>query len=255
MKKNTFKRMTLGGALLAFPVMAMAQNDPSISDVGGDASLPAGQTETIKIVFEAFSLPMGKAAALQRAGLSDTAFYGKLVEGLEDGSVTQESFLLARGLPWQKLLAEHAQEKIHPTEYDPPELPNTVSGTGLVKGKEGEVVPAFPVTPANPTSYDTKNVGESFEAEVGLGPDGGKDAIDLRLAPSQVTFLRRDVYGQGTATIEIPRFARQIIATRIHARSGKPAYLGTMSPPDELQPDKGEARVWFGFVTATVTSL
>jgi hypothetical protein len=252
MKPNTFKKMTLCAALLGFPVMALAQNDPFSGDGGVDANVPAGQAQTIKVVFEAFSLPMREAAALQRAGLSDTAFYGELVKGLEDDSVKQESFLMARGIEGQKFLAEQKQEKIFPTEYDPPLLPNMVSGTGLVKGKKGEVVPAFPVTPSNPTSYETKNVGALLEAEVTPGQEG---RIEIRLAPSQVTFLQRDVFGQGTATIEIPRFANQRIQTGIFARSGKPVYLGTMSPPIELQPKKGETRVWFSFVTATIVSL
>ena len=201
----------------------------------------------LSVVYEVFSLPMTKAAELQRAKLADSEFYGKLVEGLKDKSVKQETFLVARSMSGTKVRVEETKDYIYPTEFDPPELPNMVAGQNQKTKKEGKSMRIFPATPANPTSYDTEALGEMLEVEAMLKGN----LIDLRLAPSRVSFIQRDVSGQGLARTVMPRIARPKIQTGILTRSGKPSYLGTVSAPSELQPKEGEQRVFFAFVTAT----
>ena len=69
------------------------------------------------------------------------------------------------------------REFIYPTEYDPPELPNSVGTNSLG---------SFPVTPATPTTFDTREVG--IKLEVLPVADAGKRYIDITLNPSFVDF-------------------------------------------------------------------
>jgi hypothetical protein len=250
MKKNRLSPLIVCGSLLGFPASMLAQNnDPFAGGAEADPPvLPEKAPETpLKFVYEVFSLPMTKAAELQRAKLADSEFYGKLVGGLKDKSVKQETFLIVRGLPGRRVSVEETKDYIYPTEFDPPELPNMVAGQRQKDQEEGKTMRIFPVTPANPTSYEIETLGDSSEVEAALSGD----LINVRLGPSRVTLIQKDISGQGLAKTVMPRFARPRIQTVIFSRSGKPAYLGTVSAPEELQPKDGEQRVFFAFVTTT----
>lgn len=65
----------------------------------------------------------------------------------------------------QMARVEMVREFIHPTEYDPPEIPNTVGVSAQGGG-------GFPVTPANPTAFDTTLVGTVLEVEPVVSADG-----------------------------------------------------------------------------------
>lgn len=249
MKKDTLKRMTLCGALIGFPLGLMAQDDPFA--VGKEKAKEAEKPSTIKIVYEVFSLPIKQAAAIQRSGISDSAFYAKMLIGLKDKTVKQESFLVARTSPGQLVKVEQIHQYIYPTEFEPAELPNAVANTGKSEDGEGKKEMIFPVTPAHPTAFDTRNIGETLEVEAQRDQGG---AIALRIAPSRVSLIQRDTTGQGVSKLEQPRFSNPRLSTGIVTRSGKPAYLGTVSDPVELQPKDGGQHVFFAFVTATNVS-
>jgi general secretion pathway protein D len=94
----------------------------------------------------------------------------------------------------QKATIEIIREFIYPTEYDPPELPNQVGG-GFGGGGGGGILDpdglgqapqGFPVTPANPTAWETRNVGVLLEIEPTIGATDY--VIDLRFAPEIVEF-------------------------------------------------------------------
>jgi general secretion pathway protein D len=69
------------------------------------------------------------------------------------------------------------REFIYPTEYEPPELPNSV-------GTDGQG--SFPVTPATPTAFETREVG--IILEVLPVADANKRFVDITLNPSFVEF-------------------------------------------------------------------
>jgi general secretion pathway protein D len=71
---------------------------------------------------------------------------------------------------------EIVREFIYPTEYEPPELPNTVSSSNG----------AFPVTPATPTAFETKNTGITLEVLPVANPS--KRTIDVTINPSFIEF-------------------------------------------------------------------
>jgi general secretion pathway protein D len=91
------------------------------------------------------------------------------------------------------------REFIYPTEYDPPEVPNSF---GLGEGdadddSDTDVITnsgnMFPVTPANPTAFETREVGTILEVEPVIGPDN--KYVDLSLSPEVSDFLGFINYG------------------------------------------------------------
>ncbi len=87
---------------------------------------------------------------------------------------------------------EIIREFIYPTEYEPPELPNSFGvGSGLgaidpITGLPVQSQSSFPVTPAHPTAFETRNVGVTLEVEPTVGPD--RRFIELSLKPELVEF-------------------------------------------------------------------
>ncbi len=95
---------------------------------------------------------------------------------------------------------EIIREFIYPTEYEPPELPNSVGvvddiGGGLGAGGLSSI---FPVTPAMPTAFETRNVGVTLEVEPTVGPK--KHFIELSLKPEMVEFEGFVNYGSTIQT-------------------------------------------------------
>ncbi|MCH7225167.1 Amuc_1098 family type IV pilus outer membrane protein [Haloferula sp. A504] len=77
----------------------------------------------------------------------------------------------------QQSSIEIIREFIYPTEYEPPELPNSV-------GTNSEGI--FPVTPATPTAFDMRKVGVILE----VLPTASKDKrfVDINLKPNLTDF-------------------------------------------------------------------
>ncbi len=91
----------------------------------------------------------------------------------------------------QKATIEIIREFIYPTEYEPPELPNSTGGSfgggGIgLGGLGGQSGGSFPVTPATPTAFDTRNTGVTLEIEPTIGENDF--VIDLRFVPEIVEF-------------------------------------------------------------------
>jgi general secretion pathway protein D len=89
----------------------------------------------------------------------------------------------------QKATIEIIREFIYPTEYEPPELPNSVgqtNGNNGIAGLGGSGGGSFPVTPATPTAFDTRNTGVTLEIEPTIAENDF--VIDLRFVPEIVEF-------------------------------------------------------------------
>ncbi len=86
------------------------------------------------------------------------------------------------------------EEFIYPTEYEPPELPNTVSSSGVlvldpVTGLLdviGGGASVFPVTPATPTAFEMKEVGITLD--VLPVADANRRYVDVTLNPVVTDF-------------------------------------------------------------------
>ena len=100
----------------------------------------------------------------------------------------------------QKATIEIIREFIYPTEYEPPEIPNSVGGGndqggGIGGGGGGGTIP---VTPATPTAFETRNTGVTLEIEPTIGENDF--VIDLRFVPEIVEFEGFINYGSPIQT-------------------------------------------------------
>jgi len=126
----------------------------------------------------------------------------------------------------EKATIEIIREFIYPTEYEPPELPNQVQvGGGLGGGNQqggnqgGNI---FPVTPATPTAFETRNTGVTLEVEPTLGDDGY--TIDLRFAPEIVEFEGFINYGSPIQTPATDALGNPIVVTITENRIEMPVF-------------------------------
>ncbi|MBC7978953.1 MAG: tetratricopeptide repeat protein [Armatimonadetes bacterium] len=81
---------------------------------------------------------------------------------------------------------EIIREFIYPTEYEPPELPNSVGSTTSSGGALGGGGSSFPVTPATPTAFEKKDVGVTLE--VLPVADANRQYVDVTLNPTITDF-------------------------------------------------------------------
>lgn len=149
----------------------------------------------------------------------------------------------------QRAKIEVIREFIYPTEYDPPEIPNQFGGQGLVLGAGGGAAGGgFPVTPATPTAFETRNTGVTLEVDPVLGAD--EFTIDLNLAPEVVEFDGFINYGSPIQTtsvnalgisepvtltenrIEMPIFNTRKVTTQVTIWDGQTVALGGLIRED-----------------------
>jgi general secretion pathway protein D len=124
------------------------------------------------------------------------------------------------------------REFIYPSEYEPPELPNSVGETGGATS---------PVTPATPTAFEKKDVGITLE--VLPVADAAKRYVDVTINPSFIDFDGFVNYGSpinstvsgllGTEAVEItpntilmPVFSSQKAATQLTVADGATIAIG-----------------------------
>jgi general secretion pathway protein D len=123
-------------------------------------------------------------------------------------------------------------EFFFPTEYEPPELPNSVGIGG-----------SAPVTPATPTAFDKREIGVVLEVLPVADPN--KRYVDITLNPSFSDFDGFVNYGtpirttssglQGTQVLELtpnrilqPVFSVQRTSTQLSVADGATVALGGM---------------------------
>ena len=139
---------------------------------------------------------------------------------------------------------EIIREFIYPTEYEPPELPNEV-GSGFSIGGGVTGGGSFPVTPATPTAFETRNTGVTLEIEPTLGANDY--TIDLRFVPEIVEFEGFVNYGSpitaGTTMtgapniltdnrIEQPVFSSRRVTTGLTIYDGHTVAVGGLMRED-----------------------
>src|SRR5438270_8827155 len=105
----------------------------------------------------------------------------------------------------QRAVIEIVREFRYPTQFQPPQIPQTVgtlqgaagTGTGTLISLGGGGT--TPVTPTTPTAFETRNTGVTLEVEPVVGPDGV--TIDLNLVPQVVEFEGFINYGSPIKTV------------------------------------------------------
>ena len=151
----------------------------------------------------------------------------------------------------QRAVIEIVREFRYPTQFQPPQIPQTfaaretVSGTASVSGNSNG---AFPVTPTTPTAFETRNTGVTLEVEPVVGPDG--ITIDLNLVPQVVEFEGFINYGSPIQTtntnllgitttsvltpniINQPVFSTRKVTTSVSVWDGQTVVLGGLMRED-----------------------
>ena len=154
----------------------------------------------------------------------------------------------------QKATIEIIREFIYPTEYEPPELPNSVgssfvdSGFNSLTGTNSSSVSTFPVTPATPTAFETRNTGVTLEIEPTIGENDFM--IDLRFVPEIVEFEGFINYGSPISSggtdalgnpiqvvitenrIEMPVFSTRRVNTSLTIYDGYTVAVGGLMRED-----------------------
>ncbi len=195
------------------------------------------------VTCEVFSLSLSEAAKLKRMRKTDAQDYAGLVKRVESGKVKQEEFLMLRVVEGSSTALEEVSEMIYPTEFEPPELPNEIHNLSEDLEKARMLV-----TPATPSAFDTKYVGSMMEVELEVNEEG---SVEVASALTLVSYLGVQVWGQGLAEVEMPRFAVQSVKTSLKVKPDSATLMGSVSPPEALQPKDGERRVWLAFVTVS----
>ncbi len=153
----------------------------------------------------------------------------------------------------QKATIEIIREFIYPTEYEPPELPNSVGATSVGNNDGGGLVNSggistFPVTPATPTAFETRNTGVTLEIEPTIGENDF--VIDLRFVPEIVEFEGFINYGSPISSggtdalgnpiqvvitenrIEMPVFSTRRVNTSLTIYDGYTVAVGGLMRED-----------------------
>ena len=189
---------------------------------------------------------------LSITGLFDNGQAQMIMRGLSQKKgadvMTAPSILAKSG---ESATIEVIREFIYPTEYEPPELPQSV-GTTSSSSNDGDGggggAEIFPVTPATPTGFETRNTGVTLEIEPTIGENNY--SIDLRFAPELVEFegfinygspiqtLGTDILGNPISItitenrIEMPVFATRRVTTGLTIYDGYTVAVGGLMRED-----------------------
>lgn len=153
----------------------------------------------------------------------------------DKANVFETAIVLAR--PGQKATIESISEHIYPTEYEPPELSNSID---LTKVNDKDTASQLR-TPATPTAFETRNVGSTFEIEPNVGADDR--VIDLRMAPELVFGTGQKSYqemndGLGNKNeVTMPSFYSLRTSTGLTIMDGEYRLAGVLTPKG----DNGES--------------
>jgi len=203
-----------------------------------------GISPEIGVLVEYISLDHKTASALLGRFAPKAADAGELRDELEqlidkgNADLVETAWIRARS--GQRAKTESIRQDYYPTEYDPPEIPNTignivVSDSDKKSGKSSEA--KIHLTSAMPAAFDRRNVGTTLEVDPVLSSD--HKLIDLNLAPEIVTRLEDHYHiregfektAHGVEHIFMPTFYTMRDTTQIEVAPGKYNLLGIHTPP------------------------
>ena len=233
------------------------QDYPSLDPTAGSGAIPTGQlpmTAGLRTAGQIESLPSIEDLLKTNRFTSATSTRTPGVFGLI-GQFTDPQFQLVMRALDQKTgkdllnsteilvksgqiaTAKAIREFPFPTDFDPPQIPQTVGGGlgvgGIGGGGAGQLGDSgfAPITPTTPTTFKTEDVGNVLEVEATIAEDGS--SVDLRLAPSFTEFLGFINFGSTINSVinnEFVELTRNIIIQpvfdRIRAQTNVTVYDG-----------------------------
>jgi len=256
-------KLTAAALALAFIPNILGQtpaSEPQAGRKGGESNPPglglppdpedASRAATnISLAYEAFSLPLAKAAELQRKGLTDSALYTELL-----GAGKLERFFVVRMRAGILSVTTSGTDYRYPSDFSPladPGDKRTDVTPGARATSPADMRASFPSNPATPTAFERMQLGDSLEIDPQVSADG--KVVDLRVSVSYVAFVRREKWGHGPAEVEVPQFESQKLNIEVTASFGSPCLIGTLNlPSGDGLATRAEQIIWFCFNTPTL---
>jgi hypothetical protein len=209
------------------------EQEPEFDPLGETVVLPQlvrVQAEFIEVPHEALT----KLLLEPRKGADDTEMRKQVQKMVDEQKATVVETMMCTGRSGERSLAESIKEFIYPTEYEPAEIPNEIHTTAdgdKVKsdGKEYATGPT-------PTSFETRNLGSTFEIEPTISSDG--KIIDLRFAPDIVHHVGNETWAEwkgkhGDASVRMPSMNSTRVTTAVTLIAGQPLLVAALSPKGE----------------------
>ncbi|RYD83851.1 MAG: hypothetical protein EOP84_07125 [Verrucomicrobiaceae bacterium] len=142
--------------------------------------------------------------------------------------------LLLKGDADEKMVAESIEEMRYPIRFDTPNIPHDLSKQNAL-----EVLKAWPAVAVIPTSFETRNIGQTLEMETFVSDDG--QWIDMNVVAQHIRFLRWVKFDAGRLangerlSIEQPHMHVLRNTQSLRMRNGQRVLLGVHRPPEPNQ--------------------
>lgn len=221
-------------AWVAFSQWLAAQEaTPEFDPLGENVVLP----QLVRVQAEFIEVPHETLTRLllqPREGADDSGLRQELAKLAEEGKATVVETMLCTARSGEKSLAESLKEYIYPTEWEPAELPNEIHTTA--SGDKLTGVSRDNATGPTPTSFETRNLGSTFEIEPTIGANG--KIIDLRFQPEIVYHVGNETWAEwkdkrGDASVRMPTMYSLRLTTAATLMAGKPLFVAALSPKGE----------------------
>jgi len=228
---------------LVLPPGTSSRNPLTSGNRSGDSAISGNSIDSL------INNPSGRQSNNPAPGIVggygniDNATVQMLMRGLDQKKGTdimaQPSTVTRSG---QSASVKMVREFIYPSEYEPPELPNsTGGGGGDIFGLGGGGSQSQAITPATPTAFKTRDVGITLEVLPVV--DANKKFVNVTLNPSFVEFDGFVNYGSpinstqegllGSQTVALtpnqilmPIFSKQSFTTSVDVADGANLVIG-----------------------------
>lgn len=188
----------------------------------------------VRHMIEVFTLPTKAAYELTATGLHDKALHERLIEALKMKQATLEKLMVANVVNGTRIAVEQIESYEYPTEFDPPQLPQTLAL--IDPGPSTAHAPLPPSTntkrsPFNgglgimstttPTAFEQKSLGDLLE----LDSDAAEQGKEPRVTYALETFALSSL--EHLRDIPTPIFSHRKLIGIVSPHSGSPTFLGT----------------------------
>ena len=215
--------------LMVWPVSAQSDFDPMGEHA--ESLLP----KIIRTQVEYIEVPQEVMVDLmygENKSVDDTKLRDELQKLLKKGEATMLESQMVVSRSGERATSESIKEYIYPTEFEPSEVPNKVNVDGEETGEKLKDLATRPT----PTTFETRNLGNTLEVEPILGETGA--IIDLTLRPEIVWHVKNEVWAEwrdhrGNSDIKMPTMYTLRMNTSVTVKKGEYRLVAAMSPKDD----------------------
>lgn len=218
--------------LFGFTCLTHAETDPF-----GEADFePEEEPATLRVTAELIVVPVAICDAMlakPRKTINDSDLREQARQMTAKGEATILDTLVIATRAGQPAQNGAIQEFIYPTEYDPPELPTSVT---INPPDNGATAATTPKTPFTASSFDARNLGTTFDLKsVALVQ---RKYVDLELSLDWVGFLGWQNFGKwkdevASVDLVMPSFYVMNFRANLLVVPGLPVLAGVLSPKGE----------------------